>query len=63
MADRPGVQCTALRRSGQDDETSDIRIAASGMDFHIDAHAAGQSTITPSFSVYVCPARLGGAGR
>jgi hypothetical protein len=39
--------------TGQDDETSDIRIAASGMDFHIDAHAAGQSTITPSFSVYV----------
>ncbi|WP_027554920.1 helicase-related protein [Bradyrhizobium sp. Cp5.3] len=39
--------------AGADDETSDIRIAASGIDFHVDAGAAGQSTITPSFSVYV----------
>lgn len=39
--------------TGQDDETTDIRIAASGMDFHVAANAAGQSTITPSFSVYV----------
>ncbi|UWU76208.1 helicase-related protein [Bradyrhizobium huanghuaihaiense] len=39
--------------TGQDDETSDIRIAASGLDFHISAQAAGQSTIAPSFSVYI----------
>ncbi|MDH6259689.1 helicase-related protein [Bradyrhizobium sp. BR13661] len=39
--------------TGQDDETSDIRIAASGLDFHISAQAAGQSTIVPSFSVYI----------
>lgn len=39
--------------TGQDDETSDIRIAASGMDFQVGADTAGQSTITPSFSVYV----------
>jgi hypothetical protein len=39
--------------TGQDDETSDIRIAALGMDFHLDANAAGQSVVTPRFSVYI----------
>nr|WP_246732497.1 DEAD/DEAH box helicase family protein [Bradyrhizobium yuanmingense] len=39
--------------TGQDDETSDIRIAASGIDFQISGQATGQSTVTPSFSVYV----------
>jgi hypothetical protein len=39
--------------TGQDDESSDIRIAALGMDFHLDAHADGRSVVTPRFSVYV----------
>ena len=39
--------------TGQDDETSDIRIAALGMDFYLDAHAEGASTVTPRFSVYI----------
>lgn len=39
--------------TGQDDDTSDIRIAASGIDFQISGQATGQSTVTPSFSVYV----------
>jgi hypothetical protein len=39
--------------TGQDDETSDIRIAALGMDLHLDAHADGSSTVAPRFSVYI----------
>ena len=39
--------------TGLDDETSDIRIAALGMDFHLDAHADDGATVTPRFSVYV----------
>jgi len=39
--------------TGQDDETSDIRIAAAGLDFHLDSGARGRSTITPRFSVYI----------
>jgi hypothetical protein len=39
--------------TGQDDETSDIRIAALGVDFHLDADANGSSTVTPRFSVYI----------
>ncbi|HEY1745731.1 MAG TPA: DEAD/DEAH box helicase [Xanthobacteraceae bacterium] len=39
--------------SGQDDETSDIRIAALGMDFELDASTDGDATATPRFSVYI----------
>ena len=39
--------------TGLDDETSDIRIAALGMDFHLDAHADDGATVMPRFSVYV----------
>jgi hypothetical protein len=39
--------------SGSDDETSDIRIAAIGIDFQTAAGARGEATATPSFSVYV----------
>lgn len=39
--------------TGQDDETSDIRIAALGLDFHLNSQARGQSAVTPRFSVYV----------
>jgi Helicase conserved C-terminal domain len=39
--------------TGQDDETSDIRIAAIGMDFLVQADARGLATVRPSFSVYV----------
>jgi phosphatidylserine/phosphatidylglycerophosphate/cardiolipin synthase-like enzyme len=39
--------------TGQDDETTDIRIAAIGIDFHALAGARGTSVIQPSFCVYV----------
>lgn len=39
--------------NGQDDETSDIRIAAIGVDFHVRAGSRGTCAIEPSFCVYV----------
>jgi hypothetical protein len=39
--------------TGTDDETSDIRIAALGIDFHLNARAQGDCVVTPRFSVYV----------
>lgn len=39
--------------TGQDDETTDIRIAAIGIDFHARADARGTCVIQPSFCVYV----------
>lgn len=39
--------------TGQDDETTDIRIAAIGIDFHARANAGGTCVIQPSFCVYV----------
>src|ERR1700691_5353436 len=39
--------------TGQDDETTDIRIAAIAIDFHALAGARGTSVIQPSFCVYV----------
>ena len=39
--------------SGQDDETSDIRLAAFGMDFQLDANAGGSAAVALRFSVYV----------
>lgn len=39
--------------TGQDDESSDIRIAALGMDFYILARATGHAAVTPRFSIYV----------
>jgi Helicase conserved C-terminal domain len=39
--------------SGQADETTDIRIAAMGMDLQIDAATREQARVSPSFSVYV----------
>ena len=37
----------------QEDETSDIHIAAIGIDFQVDANATGEASATPDFSVYV----------
>ena len=45
--------------TGLDDETSDIRIAALGMDFHLDAHADDGATVTPRFSVMCAFCRIG----
>lgn len=39
--------------SGLDDETSDIRIAAIGIDFRVAENASGNCRIRPQFSVYV----------
>lgn len=36
-----------------EDETSDIKIAAIGMDFNIDAESPSQLTVAPQFSAYV----------
>ncbi|AEG04140.1 DEAD/DEAH box helicase family protein [Sinorhizobium meliloti] len=36
-----------------EDETSDIKIAAIGMDFNIDAESSSQINVAPRFSVYV----------
>lgn len=36
-----------------EDETSDIKIAAIGMDFNIDAESSSQLTVAPQFSVYL----------
>jgi len=36
-----------------EDETSDIKIAAIGMDFNIDAETSSELTVAPRFSVYV----------
>ncbi|WP_323572206.1 hypothetical protein [Rhizobium sp. 28DA2] len=36
-----------------EDETSDIKIAAIGMDFNIDAESSSKLTVAPQFSVYV----------
>lgn len=38
---------------GQSDETTDIRIAALGMDLQVDASSRARATLIPSFSVYV----------
>jgi hypothetical protein len=39
--------------TGQSDETSDIRIAALGVDFQVASGARNEASATPSFSVYV----------
>lgn len=39
--------------AGQEDDTSDIRIAAVGVDLHVLAAAHGNSVVTPQFSFYV----------
>lgn len=39
--------------TGQDDETSDIRIAAIGIDFHTRAASRGDCVVVPTFCVYV----------
>ncbi|ACM27885.1 DEAD/DEAH box helicase family protein [Rhizobium rhizogenes] len=36
-----------------EDETSDIKIAAIGMDFNIDAESSSELTVAPRFSIYV----------
>lgn len=38
---------------GQDDETTDIRIAALGIDFQVDADTDAEASVVPAFSVYV----------
>jgi hypothetical protein len=40
-------------QAGQEDETTDIRIAAIGIDFQIVSTAIGEASITPQFSVYL----------
>ena len=39
--------------TGQNDESSDIRIAALGLDFQVARNAEGQLSLSPRFSVYV----------
>lgn len=39
--------------TGQDDDTSDIRLATMGMDLQLDAEVRGHITITPQLSIYV----------
>lgn len=39
--------------SGQNDDSSDIRIAALGLDFQIGRESVGQARVAPRFSVYV----------
>lgn len=40
-------------QSGQDDESTDIRIAALGIDFQVAADADAEASVAPRFSVYV----------